>query len=238
LTISRAYAGRNANPELQPWQLKLAYDLHDVPVLPETLLRLELEVQERCIDLRAMSQLVLNDLGATLQILRLAGHEYGVTQGRPSRIEDCIADLGVNACMEAMGAQTVARDSRSKVIHEAWAHSREIAHHSRLVAEELPEINPEEAYLVGLLHGIGLLPAILGWSGSEGGAIDGALVGFEMAKKWALPSVVVEFFSEIHLAGCVTLWPEIVRTAHQSASGSSIPCPFEEGIRPVLRWNS
>ena len=48
-----------------------------VPVMPETLLLLDLVAQEPTVDLRGMSQLVLDDMGATLQILRLAGREYG-----------------------------------------------------------------------------------------------------------------------------------------------------------------
>jgi hypothetical protein len=238
MTVCRADAGRDSATKLQPWQVKLAYDLQDVPILPETLLRLELEVQQSCVDLRAMSQLVLNDLGATLQILRLAGHEYGNAEDRPTRIEDCIADLGLYACMEAVAARALARDSRPQAIRETWAHSREIAHHAKLVAEEMPDVNPDEAYLVGLLHGIGSLPAILGWQGGEGENADAGLAGLEMAKKWSLPRVVVEFFSEIHLAGCVSRWPEIVRSAHQRASKSPIDCPFDEGVHSVYRWTA
>jgi hypothetical protein len=234
-TARQAEVTRNPVLERQLWQVELAHDLPDVPVLLETLLQLDLEVQEPCVDLRAMSQLVLSDLGATVQILRLAGREYGNEEGCPTRIEDCISDLGVHACLEAVSAQVVARNSRYHSITETWAHSREIAQYSKLVAEEMPEVNPEKAYLAGLLHAIGLLPGVLGWYGSEAASADSALAGFKIARKWSLSPFVVEFFGEMYHAGCTSRWQEIVRKAHRRAARSSIHCPFEKDMSPLLQ---
>jgi hypothetical protein len=178
-----------------------------------------------------MSHVVLSDLGATLQILRLAGHVYGNAAGRPVRLEDCITDLGQEACLKAVSAQTVAFDSRQHDITEFWDHSRQIAHHSLQVAEMLDE-NSEEAYLTGLLHAIGLLPALLGWS--EYGSGDIALIGLGLATKWSLPPCVTEFFREIRYIDYPALWSGIVQEAHQRANKSFIDCPFEQGLRPHL----
>jgi hypothetical protein len=221
--------------ELQPSQVEFVQDLPGIPILPKTLLLLDLMVQEPCVDLREMSQLVLSDLGAALQILRLAGREYGNAEGRPIRIEDCISELGLEACLKAVSAQTFARDGRQHAIAEFWDHSREIAQHSRLVADEMLDGYPEEAYLAGLLHAIGLLPELLGWS--ESGEADAALVGLRFATRWSLPACVTEFFREVHFTGYPALWSGIVREAHQRANRSSIDCPFEQGLRPHLVWN-
>jgi HD-like signal output (HDOD) protein len=229
-------AGTNSLVERQPLRVEFAANLSDfpdLPVLPETLLLLELKLHEPCVDLREMSQLVLGDLGAALQIMRLAGREYGNADGRPARIEDCIADLGLEACLDAVSAKTVTRDSYH-AITETWAHCREIAEYARLVAEEMPEINPEEAYLVGLLHTIGSLPAVLGWNWRESGAVDDTLAGFRMARRWSLPRCVMEFFCEMHLPGYATRWMPVVEAAHERANRSSLDCPFEQGIRPRL----
>jgi hypothetical protein len=202
--------------------------------LPETLLRLELEAQERCVDLRGISEVVLSDLGATVQILRLSALECGNTDRQLTRIEDCISGLGLSACLEAVSAQAVARDSRYDAIAETWAHSREIAHFSRLAAEDTPEVNPDEAYLVGLLHTIGLLPHVLGWSGGASKSMDPAYTGLLIARQWSLPQFAVEYFRELHADGSATPWPEIVHQAHRSASGSSRNCPLEQRTRPQL----
>lgn len=236
-TIRRAESGRKLVAGIEPWPVEPILDLPHVPVLPETLLRIELEVQEPCVDLRAMSQLVLSDLGATVQILRLAGREYGDAEDRPNRIEDCIADLGLDACMEALSAETAAHDSHYRAIQETWTHSRQIAQYSMLIAEDMPEVNPEEAYLVGLLHAIGLLPTILGWDGSRTGTVDSSRAGYKIARKWSLPHFVVKSFGEMHLGGSATRWPEVVRKAHRISSRSSIRCPFEPSFGPLL-WRA
>jgi hypothetical protein len=236
LTKTTRQASSDYNPiaEFQPWQVDLSDDLPNIPVLPATLLSLDLEIQERSVDLRAVSDLILGDLGATLQILRLAGREYACAEFRPSRIEHCIADLGILVCMEAVSAQTMARAYGHSAVAETWAHSREIALYSKLIAEEQSEVDPNEAYLVGLLHTIGLLPAVLGWASSKHGVSDFALAGFKLAKKWSLAPFLVKFLSEMHEEKCTTPFPEIVREAHRRAVRSTIHCPLEQDMRPQV----
>lgn len=193
-------------------QLEPSRQLPDAPVAPETLLLLDLLVRETCVDLREMSELVSSDLGATLQILRLAGREYGMVQDRPTRIADCIADLGLRACLKAVSADTIGRQHCRDGIADLWAHSREIAVYSKLVAQERSDIHPEEAYMVGLLHEIGLLPSLLGWRDLD--LADEALIGFRLAKRWALPHFVTDFFSGLQSPQHASRWSAVVERAH------------------------
>ncbi len=218
---------------LQPTYIGVAPD-PAIPIMQETLLLLDLVVQEPSVNLREMSKLVLDDLGATLQILRLAGSEYGSSNDRPLRIEDCISSLGVHACMQAVSIEKAARHGRQRDIAEMWAHSREIAQFSKQVANKLPETDPEQAYLVGLLHLIGYLPNVLGWNDTRKDSATEALNGLNMAKRWSLPHFVQQFFSDIQSTGCESEWSEIVRLAHQRATRSTIKCPFDPGFGPIL----
>jgi hypothetical protein len=198
-----------------------AADFPDTPVLPETLLLLELQLQEPSVDLSAMSQLILGDLGATVQILRLAGREYGHAEDRPNRMEDCIADLGLEACLEAVSARTVTRGVRHGWLQETWAHSLQVAQYCKLIAQQMSDLNPEEAYIVGLLHSLGSLPSVLGWGWKESKIQDDYLGGFKLAKKWFLPDFLTTSLNDLHTNGCEMLWPNIMRTAHQLAMTSS-----------------
>jgi hypothetical protein len=207
---------RRDSPEREQLQLEPSRELPDTPVTPETLLLLDLLVQESLVDLREMA-----DLGATLQILRLAGREYGTSEDRPVRIADCIADLGLRACLKVVSAETMGRQKHKSEVAELWAHSREIARCSKLAAQEMAEIDPEEAYLVGLLHAIGLLPGLLRWR--EYVSADDVL-----------PLCVTEFFSELQLPGYPTRWSVVVRKAHLRAKRSSIGCSFDQEFRPRL----
>lgn len=221
---------RDAIIDRRPIEVDTNFDLPEVPVMPETLLLLDLLVQESCVDLRQMSYLVLADIGASLQILRLAGREYGAAEDRPTRIADCISDLGLRPCLKALSAQTLSRHGHE--IAAFWDHAREIADQAKLVAQEMVDVDPEEAYLVALFHMLGSVPALLGWR--EPAATDHSLAGLRLAKRWSLPNCVIEFFGEMQLPGYDGRWLTIVRKAHARANRTPIRCPFEGNIRPQL----
>ena len=183
----------------------------DVPVLAGTLLSMELVICERSVDLAEVSQVVLSDLGATLQVLRQAGQENAMGGCRLERVADCIAGLGLDRCFEAMSKCLITRSTYSASVYSAWDRAREVAVTSRFVAEELGfNVAPEDAYLVGLAHGIGNLPEILEWDwiGQFGG--DSDLAGLRIAEAWRLPRCIVEYFVDRMTGETQTQWTTIV----------------------------
>jgi hypothetical protein len=206
------------------FQLGHVDDLPGVPALPETLLAMEFQLQEFSIDLCAISEIVLGDLGATIQILRLAGRENGDAEGRPVRIEDCISDLGLRACLRAAAGGTMARGIRQRAVLQMWEHSRQIAQTCRLIAEEIPGfISPHQAYLAGLLHGIGDLPAVLGWERSATQNYR-PFTAVELAERWSFPMFLKEFFHTVNKPGWSSQWSKMMSTAHRFASETSACC--------------
>src|SRR5260370_20391022 len=137
--------------------------LGDVPVMSATVLGLDLLLQEPCVDLRMASELVLSDVGATIQVLRLFGSECEFTGERPSRMDECIASLDVGAWFGAVSARIFPCDSEHAATTAVWKHCRLVAQYAQLVAESLEGVSSEEAYLVGLLHEICALPTLLRW---------------------------------------------------------------------------
>jgi HD-like signal output (HDOD) protein len=206
--------------EPQPFGLDLAEELPDVPAMPETLLAMELQLQERSVDLGEISEIILEDVGATVQILRLAGREFGDSEDRPARIEDCISALGLRACLRAAAGGAPVKGHRHRAFHEFRAHCREIGRLCRLLAEEMPEFaSLHEAYLTGLLHDIGALPALLGWDRGDLPA-NRNLAALRMAEQWALPAFLKDFFYKASMPGRDAHLSTIVSTAHQIAAGS------------------
>lgn len=207
-------------------QDQMADGLPGVPVLTETLLRMELELHEGSTDLRGFSEAVLADLGATIQILRLAGQEYGEAFDRPIRVEDCISDLGPRACMNAAATGSLLRGVRQHASFEMWAHSREVAQYFRLLAEQAPaSISADQAYMAGLLHAIGALPAVLEW-GRYGISGEPALAALKMAERWHFPRFIREFFCELLMPGDSPEWSNFIAVAHQPAKESWARCPL------------
>lgn len=229
-------ADRDSVLRVHPSRLCASRQRFDGYVMKETLLLMELETQEFCVDLRALSKLILSDLGATLQVLRLAGREYGDAEGRPVRVEDCIADLGVQACMDAMSAHRMPRDLRSPAVTELWRHSREIARHAQHLAGQTAEVDPDQAYLVGLCHSIGSLPGVLGLEGKTCPKFERVRRGLELAREWSLPGCVVGYFSDLETRGGKSAWLGIVQAAHRLAGEPTGECASRGYLPAQLRW--
>jgi hypothetical protein len=186
-------------------------ELPDVPVLSGTLLAMELIICQGSVDLAQVSQLVLSDLGATLQVLRQAEHENVIGGGRLERVADCISGLGLDRCFEAMSRCLITRSTHSASVYSAWDRAREIAVTSRFVAEKLAlNVASEDAYLVGLAHGIGNLPEILEWDWIRQFGGNSDLAGLRIAEAWCLPQCIVAYFLDRVAGETQTQWTMIV----------------------------
>jgi hypothetical protein len=180
--------------------------LEDIPVMSATVLGLEMLLNEPCIDLKLVSDLILSDVGATIHVLRLVGREYDSAAEHPSRMADCLAGLEAGAWFEAIAAHTVPCDPEHAAVTALWNHCRLVARYAQLVAESIDGVSPEEAYLVGLLHEIASSFSV----GSEVGAIEASLPLFVLtavrsAEEGAYPSPWRFILSEAHkLAGART----------------------------------
>jgi hypothetical protein len=181
--------------------------LDDVPVMSATVLGLEILLQEPCIDLGMVSELILSDVGATIQILRLVGREYEFAAEHPSRMGDCIASLDAGNWFDAISARTFACDREHAATTLLWHHCRLVAQYAQLVAESLEGISPEEAYLVGLLHEMKTIPNVLGWPSTALLAMEGSLPLFVLA---AIRSMTDSSSS--------STWKFILTAAHELAA--------------------
>lgn len=219
----------------QSEHLDLIRNLPDIPVLPESLLLMELQVREPSVDLAKVSQIVLSDLGAVLQIMRLARCECASSDWLPQRIEDCIAGLDLQMCLEVMSRRTVARSKRSTVAG-VWAHAREIAALCGFLAEQAAaSTSPQDAYLVGLFHELGNLPAVLDWDVALTRSRNQSLAGLNLAGEWPLPLCVFEYFSDHLSLKSPSKWIELVEQAHRLAD--SLTANYPTGSHHLLEMH-
>lgn len=188
--------------------------LDDVPVMPATVLGLEMLLYEPCIDLRKASELVLSDIGATIQTLRLIGRDYDLATELPYRMGDCIASLDLGTWFGAMSARRVAFEGRHSAATAFWKHGRLIAQYAQLVAESLDRISPEDAYLVGLLHEVGAIPKVLGWPDGVSGACDPVALS---ALEGSLPLFVLAALRSVNDRCLSSTWRFILNAAHELA---------------------
>jgi hypothetical protein len=159
-----------------------------IPALLSTRLQLDLLLGERLIDLSAVSAVILRDLGATLQVLRLFGAEHGNEPVRPMRMENCLAALDARMWFDAVCTATIEASAATPEICAAWTHAHAIAQCAREIAETMDGYSPEEACMVGLLHELEDLAALLGW---DRRLFPAAASAAQMASAWNLPRCLV-----------------------------------------------
>jgi hypothetical protein len=188
--------------------------LDDIPVMSATVLGLEILLHEPCIDLRMASELVLSDVGATIQILRLIGREYESAGEHPCRMGDCLASLDAGNWFDAISARTFTCDREHAAISSLWNHSRLVAQYAQLVAESLEGISPEEAYLVGLLHEIGAIPKVLSWPND---GLDDRESASLLAVEGSLPLFVLSAIQSMNDSRSSSTWKIILTSAHELA---------------------
>ena len=221
-----------------PKQKKLAQRkldlLDEVPVMSATVLGLEILLHEPCIDLQMTSELILSDVGATIQILRLVGTEYEFSAEHPCRMGDCIASLDADTWFDAISARTFACDSGHAATGALWNHCRLVAQYAQLVAESLSGVSAEEAYLVGLLHEIGAIPNVLGWP-EEGHDPDELLA--LSAMEGSLPLFVLSALRSVNDSRCGSIWKFILTAAHELAGANAhiYPSPLHGLDSLVMR---
>lgn len=187
--------------------------LDEVPAMSSTVLSLEMLLQEPSIDLQLATETVLSDVGATIQVLRLIGREYEVASERPYRMGDCLASLDVREWFGAISAHSFVGDEAHAPMTEVWRHCQRVGQYAQLVAESFDEICPDDAYLVGLLHGAVEIPAVLGWAGSLTPPADENLL---FAMEGTMPLFVLAALRSVNDRAS-TPWKYILSVAHQLA---------------------
>jgi hypothetical protein len=199
------------DPEEAKSAQEIAERLDQVPAMSATVLGLEMLLHEPCLDLRLAAEVVLSDVGASIQVLRLIGREFEFVAERPRRMVECLASLDVKCWFAAISAQTYACDREHSKTATLWNHSRLVAQYAELVAHSFHSISPEDAYLVGLLHEVESFPTVLGWPDCGAG---GRTTGFMVATEEALPPFVVAAMREVNDSDASSTWKFILTAAH------------------------
>jgi hypothetical protein len=174
-------------------ELKFRVSTQDVPALAETLVQLELLLRSQTVDLAAVTDLVRSDLGLSMQALRQTRSEPVGGDGL-WRISDCVVDRGARLLEHARPLCYWAECKQAYAEAEAfWKHSRLVATVAERTAAYFTElgVDPEQAYLGGLMHNLERLPDVLELA--YGPTIDGSVCTIrEWVEECNLPSFIYE----------------------------------------------
>jgi HDOD domain len=179
-----------------------------VPVPPVTRLQIDLLLNRSVLDLQAIVDVILADVGAALQVLRISAPIRTIADRRTGHIETCVLHLGRTGLRRALSVLPPSGfEGPNETTKSFWLRSQIAAELARMLAKGRADISPNDAALAGLLHEIGRLPQLLGWRVPGIDLSNTIAVGSALAEEWRLP-----FFEK--------------PSGHLAESGECKPCPM------------
>lgn len=202
---------------------ELSQKLEDLPLLPEVvvqLLKLNTNDDNYFDNVLTLAQ---KDPTFAIQIIRLSNSAKNAPVSPISSLEEAIARVGVDAVAGIITSMAVLKIfiPTTQGEKDLWNHSIQVAVMARQLCRLMPELNldPDKAYLCGLLHDIGRFILFdknassfekveqLNWENSEQlidaehniYGFDHSELGILICKKWGLPksvSLIIQFHHE------------------------------------------
>jgi HD-like signal output (HDOD) protein len=132
-----------------------------IPTLPTVLTELSRRMEDPKTSSDDLAQVILQDQAISSKVLKLVNSPFYGYSGRINTINQGIVILGFNAVKNLVLSTSVmeafkgTESSEVFRMDQLWVHSASVAGVSKLLAERAGGVDPEEAFVAGLLHDIG-----------------------------------------------------------------------------------
>lgn len=166
------------------------------PAMPDAVLLLRLLLSSHIADLHAITEVIRNDVGLTVQLLWLAARERNGRASSILNIGDVVVQMGLEK-LKSLAAETKLnplhpQNAAPQARERFWTHARLTARIAEELASDTAPANREAAYVAGLLRHLGALPDLLGWEMPGWAPSSLGEIGYRMAKAWQLPAVLAD----------------------------------------------
>jgi putative nucleotidyltransferase with HDIG domain len=211
--------GCSMKPDIRQKILSEHKELASLPQVISEVIRISRDPKTSIIDL---SNVIKKDPNLTTRLLRIVNSPFYGPAQPITTINQAVMTMGVRAVVAlalAASIYSMVRKVNTAVDRKKfWRHSLEVAMTSQAIAKALKYNSPEEAFVCGLLHDIGLLilessfPEEVRriWTLAETGesiidleqqswGTDHARVGQFLLRQWGLPEVLSEAVGGHHL---------------------------------------
>jgi len=129
--------------------------------LPQTMAEVLRVARDENASARDLAEVLQRDPSLTAKVLRMVNSPYYGMMRKIGSVQQAVQTIGMRQIMALALTSSIYRitdDWNSVMDRERfWRHSLEVAIASRMIAEKAGYRQPEEAFVAGLLHDIGLL---------------------------------------------------------------------------------
>lgn len=142
------------------------HEISHIATLPEVTMRIVYLVEDPNSTAQDLNQIISNDPALGARILKVVNSAFYGLPGQIGSINRAIVLLGLNAVKNIAIAASLAKLFRGGRIcasfdaRELWTHSVAVASATRLLAQKIGLGLPDEAFLAGLIHDLGIMVEI------------------------------------------------------------------------------
>ena len=203
---------------------ELLAEVDGIPSLPEAVSAIMPLVNDPQSSAEQIAEAIQRDVGLTAKLLQLANSAYFSFPNRIGSVQLAVSLLGIrevrNVVLSAsiIGMFKSFKGSPFLSVRELWVHSVNCAVAARTIASQVTDLSPEEAFVGGLLHDVGMvilidrleddLRKIVQLAEEEGIPFveaerrywehTHARIGKVLARKWKLPKAVAQAAEQHH----------------------------------------
>jgi len=142
---------------------EIANEAIEIATLPEVTMRIIEVVQDSRSTAHDLHKIVRNDPALSARVLRVVNSAFYGLPGQIGSIDRAIMLLGLNAVKNIAIAASIGKMFKSSVIcddfsgKDLWTHSVAVGATNKLITSAIGLALPDEAFLTGLIHDIGLV---------------------------------------------------------------------------------
>ncbi len=236
---------------------QILHDHKELSSLPQTLSEVLRVVKDETTSAQDLADVLIRDPAMTAKVLRAVNSPFYGARNEITTMSQAVMTLGTRA-VAALALSTSVYDMtgrwESTVDRKRfWRHSLEVALAARSIAEQIKYPYPEEAFVCGLLHDIGILVLEKSfgekfsriWRQVEAGesiqdleegiwGTNHARVGQFLLEQWGLPSVICEAVGQHHNDLLLQSVESEFRSAQMVALGNHLSSFTIARVRPEL----
>ncbi len=163
MSQASAQANTSTNPERDKVVLEAIQEISHIATLPEITLKIIRLVEDPDSTAQDLNNVISNDPALGARILKVVNSAFYGLPGQIGSINRAIVLLGLNAVKNIAIAASLAKLFRGGQIcpgfnaRDLWTHSIAVGTATRLLAGKAGLGLPDEAFLAGLIHDIGIM---------------------------------------------------------------------------------
>lgn len=207
--------------ELDEEQIKKVLQGISIPPQPQIMVDLQMEQMSPDCDINCIAKLISRDVGLSGSILKTVNSPFFGLSNKISSIQQACNLLGINSVVNIVNALSIRgelSDENIVALNKFWDSAMDIAMACTLIAKQIGNHSPDEAYSLGLFHNCGIPLLMLrfddygdtlseGYRQQQQRIVDienqhcnsnHAVIGYYVGKSWNLPSHICEAIAEHH----------------------------------------